>query len=204
MEGLFKAKHDKVFELLDYGQIPDEERKILFQGIEYDPTIHTICRIPVQIEPVHSKKNTARLRRRRGYEKVTTAILWAKIESPGLTLKGMLPNSTSVDGEQDNEYSEEAVLGVNVPPVFKLELSGKAKQAFRRKQRMIIASRTSSEAQWAFEKSYLKDNLGFTLIFLFEREGRTRGGEVRLKMSFMDRGREIYSPKAKLISIQGR
>ncbi len=176
MDGLFKAKHDRVFELLDYGQIAEEERKILFQGIEYDPAVHTICRLPIQIEPVRSKKNTARLRRRRGYEKVTTVMLWAKILSPGLRLMGMLPNSTSVDGEQDNEYSEEAVLGVNVPPFFKLELSGKAKQAFRRNQRMIIASRTSSEAQWAFEKNYLKDNLGFTLIFLFEREGKQRAG----------------------------
>jgi hypothetical protein len=201
MEGLFKAKVDKVFEQLDYGALAEEDRKILFQGRTYDPAIHIICRLPIQIEPVRSRKTTARFRRRKGYENVTTAILWAKIESPGIRLMGMLPNSTSVEGEQDNDYSEEAVLGVNVPPVFKLELSGKAKQAFRRKQRMIIAARTSSEAQWAFEKTYLRDNLGFTLIFLFERQGETRGGLVRIKMTFLDRGRDIYSPKPKMIGM---
>jgi hypothetical protein len=201
MEGPFKAKYDKVFELLDYASISDEDRKILFQGIKYDPAIHSICRLPVQIVPLGSRNNTSRFRRRKGYEKVNNAILQARIESPGLKLVGMLPNSTSVDGEQDNDYSEEAVIGFNVPPFAKLELSGKAKQSFRQHQRTIIASRSSSEAQWAFEKNYLKDNLGFTLIFLFEKQEGIKGGQVRFTMSFRDKGREIYSPKSKLISL---
>jgi hypothetical protein len=201
MEGPFKAKYDKVFEQLDYASISDEDRKILFQGIKYDPTLHSICRLPVQIVPLGSRKNTLRFRRRKGYEKVNNAIVRARIESPGLKLMGMLPNSTSVDGEQDNDYSEEAVIGFNVPSLAKLELSGKAKQSFRKHERTIIASRSSSEAQWAFEKNYLKDNLGFTLIFLFEKQEGTKGGQVRFTMSFRDKGREIYSPKSKLISL---
>ena len=201
MEGLFTAKYDKVFEQLDYSEIPDEERKILFQGKKYDPAIHCICRLPIQIEPIRSRKKTSRFRRRKGYENVSQAIVWAKIESPGLTLIGMLPNSTSVDGEQENKFSEEAILNQLLSPLTKLQLSGKAEQSFNRNQRNIIASRTSSEAQWAFEKTYLRDNLGFTLIFLFERQDEKQGGQVRIKMSFMDRGRDIYSPKSKLISV---
>jgi hypothetical protein len=201
MEGLFKVKYDKVFEQLDYSEIPDEERKILFQGKKYDPAIHCLCRLPVQIEPIQSKKKTSRFRRRKGYENVTKALVWAKIELPGLKLMGMLPNSTSVDGEQENKYSEEATLDQMLSPLTKLQLSGKAEQSFRRKQRIIIASRTSSEAQWAFEKMYLRDNLGFTLIFLFEKQEAFDGGQVRIKMSFTDKGRDIYSPKSKLVSI---
>jgi hypothetical protein len=201
MEGPFKAKYDKVFEQLDYAEIAEEDRKILFQGIKYNPAIHIICRLPIQIEPLQSRKITSRNRHRKGYEKVNNAILWAKIESPGLKLMGILPNSTSVNGEQDNDYSEEAVFGINVPPFAKLELSGKAKQSFRKNERIVIASRTSSEAQWAFEKNYLKDNLGFNLFFLFERQAELKDGQIRFTMSFRDKGREIYNPKSKLISL---
>ena len=201
MEGLFKVKYDKIFEQLDYSEIADEERKILFQGKKYDPAIHCISRLPVQIEPIQSRKKSARFWRRKGYENVTKAIVWAKIESPGLKLMGMLPNSTSVDGEQENKYSEEAILDHLLSPLTKLQLSGKAEQSFRRKQRIIIASRTSSEAQWAFEKIYLRDNLGFILIFLFEKQEAIADGQVRIKISFMDRGRDILSPKPRMVSI---
>jgi hypothetical protein len=201
MEGPFKAKYDKVFEKLDYAEIAEEDRKILFQGIKYNSAIHIVCRLPVEIEPLQSRKINSRNRRRKGYEKVNNAIVWAKIESPGLRLMGILPNSTSVNGEQDNDYSEEAVFGINVPPFAKLELSGKAKQSFRKNERIVIASRTSSEAQWAFEKNYLNDNLGFNLIFLFEKQAGLKDGQVRFTMSFRDKGREIYNPKSKLISL---
>lgn len=201
MEGLFKAKYDKVFEMLDYDAIPADDRNILFQGITYEPAVHCVCRLPIQIEPIQSRKKTSRFRRRKGFENVTTAIVLAKIESPNIKLMGILPNSTSVDGEQDNAYSEDAILDLKLPPFAALHLSGNAKQSFRRKQRIIIASRTSSEAQWAFEKLYIRDNLGFTLIFLFERQREIKGGQVRIKMSFLEKGREIYSPKSKLIGI---
>jgi len=201
MEGLFKAKFDRTFEKLDYSEIPDEERRILFQDKKYDPALHEICRLPVEIEPVRSRKKTSRFRRRKGYENVTLAIVWATIVSPGLKLLGILPNSTSVDGEQDNKFSEDAVIGIKVPPFVNLQLSGKAEQSFRQRKRSIIASRTGSEAQWAFDRIYLKDNLGFTLVFLFERQDRTKGGQVRIKLSFMDRGRDIYSPKPKVITV---
>ncbi|MFH2102154.1 MAG: hypothetical protein ABIJ39_02200 [Chloroflexota bacterium] len=203
MVGLFRVKYNKVFEFLDYGEIPDEDRKILFQGKKYDPENHRIYRLPIQIEPIRTKKKTARYRRRKSYEKVTQALVWARIESQDMTLVGMLPNSTFIDGEQETKYSQQAILDQVVSPLTKLQLSGKAEQSFRRKQRIIIASRTSNEAQWAFGKIYLRDNLGFNLVFVFEFRNHnvSQTGLVRIKLRFMDKGREVLSPKSKLISI---
>jgi hypothetical protein len=201
MQGLFFVKFDKFFEILDASALQAEDRQVLFQGIKYDPAVHCVCRLPIQIEGVQTAKRSARFRRRKGYENVSEALIKASVESPKFRLLGVLPNSTSVDGEQANTFSEEALFEINLGPVGKLHISGKADQAFRRKQRTIIASRTSREAQWAFQKLYLRDNLGFTLIFLFEKQGEGTDGQVRVKFSFLDKGRDIFSPRPKVVNI---
>ena len=201
MQGLFTVKFDLVMERLDYSALQEADRSILFQGKKYEPRQHIVCRLPLQVEALQTRKRSARFRRRKGYENVSEALIRAGLESPDYRLLGILPNSTSVDGEQQNSFSEEALFEINLGPLAKLHLSGKADQAFRRKQRSIIASRTSSEAQWAFEKMYLRDNLGFTLIFLFEKHSGAGEGQLRIKLSFLDKGRDIYSPPPKLVSI---
>ncbi len=203
MEGLFKVKYDRFFELLDYNSLPGPERDILFQGKTYNPALHCICRLPIQINPFQTHRKSMRFIRRKGYENATRALVWARLETPGFLLLGILPNSTSVDDSQESKFSEEAILELNLPLVGKLQLTGKAEQPFRRHQRSIIAARTSSEAQWAFEKAYLQDNLGFNLIFLFEKQGAAEPLQVRIKLSFLDDGRDLYSPEAKLVSLPG-
>lgn len=182
---------------MDFKKLSEDERNVLCGGIRFDPAKYDIYRFFVAPVFIMGKRGKKRRRRRKSYTNVNRVLIQVKVPSSEIQLLGIYPVSRLQTGSHDSRS------GFSLPIVGKLRVGGRAKDAVKRGQHMIIASRTDEIAQWVFLKPYIESSEDFRMQVLcivstdLDEEERF----IRCNASFQDKGREIEGAYSRRIEL---
>jgi hypothetical protein len=188
----FKLRVSKNAERLNFDEIPEIEKKILFAGIKFNPDTHDVYRFFVVPELDSVNRGSKRTQKRKDFSLADKISVKVEAPFPGLSFIGIFPITTTVAGTHDE---------IRFPIIGDLRPKGIAKEFVKRGKHAILAERTDDFACWFFLKPYIESGQSYRMeaVCIVPKSLPLEQRYLRCDASVMHKGRELKGAYARRI-----